>query len=804
MLHLLLSDNESLRQYDDGKYANIEDISRRLFLLKRAQNPYLPDHLLKFELSEIFSETDNLSKLFSHTMPAWVCQFLELNQNRVRIKSEQQNNWQELLTYIPPLWLQSLFLFQKSPVSISPKKSEIYSYFQTYILPNTRYTSIPRADLSQLNYYVSKSHGFHDLHVHLSGASETDKVWQDFLFNPRETYGHLKMGFKENMVKEQLEQEFGVIQPLKYYRLLKIAQNLRKFFFDFLFIDNTSFNQNIGNKNIILYKIINNSPDYEGSFRHPFASLVFKHDSESTCKMSVEMLMHILILDRLYRNPNELLAGLLHFYLLILGLTNRLLVQQVHQNGFDQFQKLTKNKFRDGPEKDYLHRFHQMNGNDLRYIRFLEGRFSPKKTEVEMISLFANIDSGWKKLIADFKIKSIGNNVPLPELSLVAHFIKQPEKNKSKTVRHRSLRHDLFVIGKVITFLKKNQHKYKYRIAGIDAASNEFDAPPEVFAPVYRMMRRAGIRHFTYHAGEDFYHILDGLRAIYEAINFCDLRKSDRIGHATATGVSVKLWAKAVGNKFKIKKGIHLDNLIFCYHLILQFSIDSLQQVLPYIINEVDNLSFEIYKTRYPIKVLEKAWLMRQCCPIHVSSEKRKDARLSLVFDDEEWDFAIDKGFRKKYGHSNPDHALEVYLNYHTETIRQNYDEIIDINPFSILNEIQLEILQIEVLKFMSLREIVIETLPTSNVRIGYHRDFSTYHLINWIRWKKEGKNIPSIVVGTDDTGIFSTNIYNEYANIYSSLHHIHQMPHDDVMDVIKRLEESAGIYRFDIEKSFS
>ena len=97
----------------------------------------------------------------------------------------------------------------------------------------------------------------------------------------------------------------------------------------------------------------------------------------------------------------------------------------------------------------------------------------------------------------------------------------------------------------------------------------------------------------------------------------------------------------------------------------------------------------------------------------------------------------------------------------------------------------------------MTKKEIVIETLPTSNVRIGFHKDFSTYHLFNWTKWRAEGKSIPPIVVGSDDTGIFATNIYNEYANIYCMLLNTHHMPHSQIMDIIKRLDEDSHIYKF-------
>jgi len=105
--------------------------------------------------------------------------------------------------------------------------------------------------------------------------------------------------------------------------------------------------------------------------------------------------------------------------------------------------------------------------------------------------------------------------------------------------------------------------------------------------------------------------------------------------------------------------------------------------------------------------------------------------------------------------------------------------------------------LQQTILKHMHKKEVVIETLPTSNVRIGQHHSFDTYHLWNWVKWEEEGHSIPPIVVGTDDTGIFATNIYNEYANIYCHLTCQCRMVHHDAMSLIEKLDKNASIYRF-------
>ena len=97
----------------------------------------------------------------------------------------------------------------------------------------------------------------------------------------------------------------------------------------------------------------------------------------------------------------------------------------------------------------------------------------------------------------------------------------------------------------------------------------------------------------------------------------------------------------------------------------------------------------------------------------------------------------------------------------------------------------------------MHQKQIVIETLPTSNVIIGHHHSFSTYHLYNWYRWSKDGEKIPAIVVGTDAAGIFATNIYNEYCHIYCMLVFDKGLSPYEAMDYIERLVHNARLYAY-------
>ena len=91
-------------------------------------------------------------------------------------------------------------------------------------------------------------------------------------------------------------------------------------------------------------------------------------------------------------------------------------------------------------------------------------------------------------------------------------------------------------------------------VVGIDAASQELKAEPWIYAPVYRFARsrentlplnsstRMPMQSLglTYHVGEDYHHILTGLRHIDEVITYFGYKPGDRLGHATALHVDLE------------------------------------------------------------------------------------------------------------------------------------------------------------------------------------------------------------------------------------------------------------------------
>ena len=98
---------------------------------------------------------------------------------------------------------------------------------------------------------------------------------------------------------------------------------------------------------------------------------------------------------------------------------------------------------------------------------------------------------------------------------------------------------------------------------GIDLCADEAGVPIWVMAPLVRWVReagRAGAKELqerrltgisppkiTVHAGEDFIHLLTGLRRLDDAIQYLGLEEGDRIGHGLALGLDPETWFERVG-----------------------------------------------------------------------------------------------------------------------------------------------------------------------------------------------------------------------------------------------------------------
>ena len=100
-------------------------------------------------------------------------------------------------------------------------------------------------------------------------------------------------------------------------------------------------------------------------------------------------------------------------------------------------------------------------------------------------------------------------------------------------------------------------------VRGVDLCTDEAGVPIWVMAPLIRWVREAGQKSAitlgnrgitgipslstTVHAGEDFIHLLTGLRRLDDAIRYMGLEEGDRIGHGLALGLDPVKWFDRMG-----------------------------------------------------------------------------------------------------------------------------------------------------------------------------------------------------------------------------------------------------------------
>lgn len=164
--------------------------------------------------------------------------------------------------------------------------------------------------------------------------------------------------------------------------------------------------------------------------------------------------------------------------------------------------------------------------------------------------------------------------------------------------------------------VKNTKSEFKVQkpfVMGMDACGDEIHARPEAFAVAYRYLKGQGIENLTYHAGEDFYDLIDGLRAIDELLLFLDYGQGNRIGHALSLGLDAKHFYESKHMTILAPRQYVLDNIVWLlkrgqstYGVALEKEIDTLLHSycvdLYKLIYNDDNFNIDEYWNAYLLR----------------------------------------------------------------------------------------------------------------------------------------------------------------------------------------------------------
>lgn len=505
--------------------------------------------------------------------------------------------------------------------------------------------------------------------------------------------------------------------------------------------------------------------------------------------------------DEFYR---DILGQLLHLYILLENEYIQLYRHNERDFGFEAFAKASDHWRRAIGSNAYY---------KTAFLRLLKATEPTPQTQLEIrLTPDALIKNGekllrlWKESCKEFasiaKKQGKGSTPLTPNLILVAHFIKRKPIDRSKSkgpllsyLYDQERTEHLHKAGLLADFCMRFLQNYPVPI-GIDAASSELVLPPEVFAPAYRYFeRRTHISHKTYHCGEDFHHLLSGIRAVYEAITFLNMGVGSRIGHGTAIGIAPDIWLDTIPKKLIIPRGEWLLDLIFAARFLPTERLVDIRQ-------ETLNIAHQIFGSKHTkaqtLHELDTFFDARSFIPRFVSHIYDKDngraAGLSCISNSEEEYEAI-RQFINQRGSA----WIPLFLLWFTDKdVRRRMTETIEV-PANFPDSRHLLLLQQRVQKLVAEKDIVIESPPVSNLRISQYKLLPQHHLLRWLGVPGhtfEGDVHMNICMGSDDPGIFVTDIKNEYYHLYNMLREAHLSPQESI-DKLRELNRNGRIYAF-------
>lgn len=306
-------------------------------------------------------------------------------------------------------------------------------------------------------------------------------------------------------------------------------------------------------------------------------------------------------------------------------------------------------------------------------------------------------------------------------------------------------------------------------IRGIDTATDELGIPSWVLVPLYRYVRAAGRRaaqvlsqrwritaaplRATAHVGEDYVHLLTGLRNVEEAVRYLDLKEGDRIGHGMSLGTDPHDWCDRTERALMAYE----DRL---FDLVWEWSWYSQEHIQPplgrglLVEREIARLSEHIYGE--PIapyrfegfidKLHDEQWLKRVGFP--------------------NGPFPAECGVRRE-DVSSSEGLLRLYLT--DGAVFRKGRRLMTVDP-SFESE-ALAALQAGVRRKLCEQGITVEINPSSNLLIGDLGDMRKHPF-----WRMSSPNqdddVPplSVCIGSDDPLTFATNLRQEYQLVHDAL----------------------------------
>jgi len=402
-----------------------------------------------------------------------------------------------------------------------------------------------------------------------------------------------------------------------------------------------------------------------------------------------------------------------------------------------------------------------------------------------------------RKKLSESQKRAIGEmirkkNPSIPTVGIVFHFLKSEYyedlsgyecwwnvlKHPGKHTRYKLMRRYFMAdIAMAIEEVRRTIPKLNEYVVGIDAASDENATEPWMFSMVYKEMRtwksqkpivkRQGgsdnFEHiqsigFTYHVGEDFRHLISGLRHVDEVIEEFGYRAGDRLGHALVLGIDVEKWVDR-------NEVVALPRLEYMENMLWMWGINTCEGIeLPIQLEVLEDKIIGIAKNIYgpdapvTVKMLYTAYKMKFDVGNKEISRHRKDRCCRLR--------SLCRCTRSAEEDSTVWNSEMLLLTNYCPVYEKLYSEKelveVDKRELSLFRN-----LQEYLIGKVETTGIYIETNPTSNLSIGELEDMDKHPIFSLNQINGQSGHQVLVTINSDDPAVFNTNVENEFAYIY-------------------------------------
>lgn len=808
----------NLMQRDWQTAQDSRDLRQMLYLSNQPWQSRLPDHVFDLGFQAAQSQGLRDGQLAWFALRQLAERYLLVSRGQAHVRLDRFGEWQQSVVSR----VSGLPIMAAMHALHQARGGHLAWHEETYQLlgrmPRLPLPCITPHD-GAVEDYISRE-GLHETHLHLNGSSFAEQCWLRALARPEREVRQFSALWQDaqrspasDKVRELArlhEQDFN---PVQMRRDLLLARQLRGWLVHFALNPSAD---------------LDHGPWCADDLRGlapaaPAPGLPASNDllrTSPTDALAGELAWMTQLLSHTRLAPR--VDRMLHLYLLLQHQYRQLMVQGEELYGFDQFQKFTHTELRAPAEKSYVQRLLDMHGPHPQrsHTAYLEGRFAPKSMAAENAKLLQQIlgdylaylkggllaksgthNGSLTRTLEDLDIACEQPQARWPQrqqLALMAHFIKKEWNfKKGGPYRHYQLRRELEAQMAQLRITLKDYPRLRRWLRGVDGAANELHAPPEVFASIFRQAERAGLGHRSFHVGEDFPHLLTGLRHMMDALELLNLRDGSRIGHGTAVGIDPKLWLARMPGTLHLKRSERLLDLLAAWQL-LKALPDCPSQTYQVEI-QLNTLLPQVFGRSVSTSLFERAMGLRGLHMGFVATIKRHPtwdwSQASLV------DSLREEAKLVSQAKDVDEEALALLWEWQNQQALWERSETlipVEAQDTVFTPAIYLRVQQ-GVMKRIADRRVVIETLPSSNVRISQYERFEEHHAMRWMGisgFAQEGDTPIMVSLGSDDPGIFAGNLRGEFYQLYAVLRQ-RGMPDNEALRQVAAINERGRQHRF-------